>query len=149
MNENKFTPNQPPFNHSVYKQTDNVFVLIQVVNELSDNVKSNDIGSTLFVSHMLTELRYLSDQTNKIRSSINSFLRMHPNHPQALNLEYMISQVISQIDDTKQTFGQLSLSAFKDQSFTTQHQNSLNTLLHTLYLTLSRLQNKLRSLEGA
>ncbi len=147
MNENKLTPKQPSPNHSMSEQTDNVLILIHMVNTLSEDTKSGDIGSARFVRHMLSELRWLRDQTTQIGDSVESFLNVHPGHSQTRTLQHMLKQITTDIEVTKETFGQLALCAFKERHLLPQYRDHLQTLFHGLYLSLSRLQKQLRRLD--
>jgi hypothetical protein len=147
MNENNQNPTQPNSDHIMRQQSDDVFVLIQIVNSLCEEAKVGDLGSAQFMRHMLSEIRWLQEQSKRINDSVNSFLNMHPDHIQARTLCHLLDQTTTQIEDTKETYRQLALSAFNKPHLLPQYQNRLQTLFHRLHLLLNQLQKQLWRLD--
>lgn len=147
MSENNHNPKQPNFDHSMHRRSDDVFVLIQIVNSLSEDTKVGDLGNARFMQHMLSEMQWLGNQTKQIDESVNSFLNKHPSHPQTRLLRHLLFQTTTQIEDTKEIYRQLALSAFYRPHLLPQHRNRLQTLFHALHSSLSRLQKQLWRLD--
>jgi hypothetical protein len=147
MNKNNSGPIEPIPDHTMREQADNLFILIQTVDSLSEEIKLEDIATAGFMRHMLSELCWLRDQTNQIRDAIESFLGVHSSHPQARSLQHIINRTATQIEAIKETYDQLALSIFRERYLLSNHRNRLQTLLYQLYLSFSRLQKQLRRLD--
>lgn len=147
MTKNSPRPIEPISNYAMREQADNLFILIQTVNSLSQEIRSEDIATAGFMRYMLSELCWLREQTNQIRDAIESFLGVHYSHPQTGSLQHIINRTTTQIEVIKETYGQLALSAFRERHLLLSHRNRLQTLLYELYLSFSRLQKQLRWLD--
>jgi hypothetical protein len=147
MNKNNPGPIEPIPDYAMREQADNLFILIQTVNSLSEEIKLEDIAAAGFMRHMHSELCWLRDQTCQIRDVTESFFGVHPPHPQTRSLQHIINRTATQIEVIKETYGQLALSAFRERHLLSNHRNRLQTLLYQLYLSFSRLQKQLRQLD--
>lgn len=126
---------------------EDVFVLINVVNTLLDDLKLADISSTGFVKYMFSELRWLQEQTQEISESVESFLRISPTHQLRFALENAIEQVTRQTEQAKHTTGQAALAILKEPDGLLRQRDHLETVIYSLNLSLHSLYEHLKNLE--